>query len=512
MTGVVSGAMLLLSLASTALLAWGARPPGSLRRTGEADGNDERSIHPPWLKGEANPTAFKGLEFTVPEVENLPDFHGNPVGAELVLFVGGNYFFAMAPLVAAFGEEHPELQGRIFYETLPPGILWRQMDHDNTITVGNFTLRVAPDVFQAGRRQLEMMVSQGVLVPPIVKFATNKLALMVPTDSRPSLLTLEDLGKPGVRLAMPNPETEGIARRIQEMLRKAGGDELVKRVYETKVANGEVILTDIHHRQTPMMIMQRRVDGGVTWVTEVNFHETIGTPITGVPIPEEYNVTATFAAALVADAVHRTAARDWLRFLVSKKAQDILAGFGFEPARPDGSLPDEGSGAAAAALANPADEVSVLGAVAEDSDLTRAASDAIKLVYHCDYLDPVRFRAGVRSITHLLNYHQDSGRVVKVAMVFHHHGINFLMKHYRRGSISRPFADRDGLTNHDYFRYELQRLVDRGVAVRVCHNTMRSLGLGSDDLWPFARPVASGIVWVTELQTDHGYAYAKVHD
>jgi hypothetical protein len=55
---------------------------------------------------------MRGFEFTVPEVDVLADFHGDPFNAKLVLYVGGNYFFAMAPLVEAFEAHHPELQGR----------------------------------------------------------------------------------------------------------------------------------------------------------------------------------------------------------------------------------------------------------------------------------------------------------------------------------------------------------------------------------------------------------------
>jgi ABC-type sulfate transport system substrate-binding protein len=37
---------------------------------------------------------------------------------------------------------------------------------------------------------------------------------------------LNDLGKPGVRVSMPNPDWERIAKRIEEAYSKAGGDAL----------------------------------------------------------------------------------------------------------------------------------------------------------------------------------------------------------------------------------------------------------------------------------------------
>ena len=54
------------------------------------------TVYPPWQHGASNHVADRGLEFTVPEVDNLPDFHGNPIDPKLVLYVEGNYVFALA--------------------------------------------------------------------------------------------------------------------------------------------------------------------------------------------------------------------------------------------------------------------------------------------------------------------------------------------------------------------------------------------------------------------------------
>ncbi|MDD2748191.1 MAG: ABC transporter substrate-binding protein, partial [Acidithiobacillus ferrooxidans] len=99
---------------------WGA--PGEFK-------GSKSQVFPPWQNGANNPATSKGLDFTIPEVDNLPDFHGSIDHPQLSIFVGGNYFFAMAPLVAAFEKEHPEIKGRIYYETIPPGLLIRQMEH-----------------------------------------------------------------------------------------------------------------------------------------------------------------------------------------------------------------------------------------------------------------------------------------------------------------------------------------------------------------------------------------------
>jgi molybdate transport system substrate-binding protein len=56
------------------------------------------AIFPPRQHGENNDATQRGLSFSVPQVDDLADFHGNVSDPKLVLYVGGNYFFAMAPL------------------------------------------------------------------------------------------------------------------------------------------------------------------------------------------------------------------------------------------------------------------------------------------------------------------------------------------------------------------------------------------------------------------------------
>ena len=96
----------------------------------------------------------RALEFTVPQVDDLADFHGDITDPKLVLYVGGNYFFAMAPLVAAFEKQHPEYKGSIYWETIPPGLLVKQIEAGGTITSGNMTWTAKPDAYLAGLKKV----------------------------------------------------------------------------------------------------------------------------------------------------------------------------------------------------------------------------------------------------------------------------------------------------------------------------------------------------------------------
>jgi ABC-type molybdate transport system substrate-binding protein len=287
------------------------------------------NVYPPWQRGANNDVAARGLDFTVPEVDNLPDFHGNPIDPKLVLYVGGNYFFALAPLVKAFEAQHREYAGHIFWETLPPGELVKQMEAGGTITVGNMTWTVKPDAYLAGLAAVQRLIAEGRLEGPAVPYVSNTLAIMVPKGNPARVANLNDLGRADIRLAMPNPDTEGITDQIKVSLQKAGGDALVNSIYGAKAKDGSAYLTRIHHRETPMFLMQARAEAGVTWRSEAIFQEQAGNPIEHVDIPAAQNTTGIYAGGVVKDAAHKEAAALWLGFLKTAEAVRIFEGYGF---------------------------------------------------------------------------------------------------------------------------------------------------------------------------------------
>lgn len=291
----------------------------------------ENNFTPPWQNGKNNDAIERGLQFTVPDADNLADFHGNPQNPALSLYVGGNYFFAMAPLVKAFEEKNPQYQGKLYWQTLPPGLLMQQLSNGGTVTVGNMTWNVPPDVYLAGLKKVQEGITAGKLQGPAVPYVTNNLTIMVAKDNPENISGLQDLAKENLMLAMPNPEFEGVARQIKASLHKAGGESLVETVYHEKQTRGTTTLTHIHHRQTPLWIMQGKADAGVTWLSEALFQEQAGHPISHVVIPEAQNTRAVYAGAMVKNARHADAAQAWLTFIRSPEALTIFERYGFEP-------------------------------------------------------------------------------------------------------------------------------------------------------------------------------------
>lgn len=291
----------------------------------------QEEIFPPWQHGANDDAINKGFHFTVPEVDDMADFHGDINHPKLVLYIGGNYFFAVAPLVKAFEAEHPDLKGKVFVVTIPPGLEVKAMKAGGVFTVGNMTFTIKPDAYLAGLKKVKGLIANGMLTGPAVAYVTNNLTIMIPKGNPGHIHGLADFGKPGVKLVMPNPAFEGIARQIEASLKKVGGTVLEQKVYKSGVKDGSTILTHIHHRQSPLFLMQGLADAGITWKSEAIFQEQAGHPISDISIPAKYNTTAIYGGALVKGAAHPEAAKEWLSFVQSPTALKIFEHYGFKP-------------------------------------------------------------------------------------------------------------------------------------------------------------------------------------
>ncbi|MEP7233258.1 MAG: substrate-binding domain-containing protein [Ginsengibacter sp.] len=275
---------------------------------------------PPW-----NTPPQSEVMFTVPGVDNVPDLFGEINDPQLVIFFAGNQFMVIDELINAFKKKYP-IYKRIFAETLPPGILSKQIK-GGSITIGNLKIDLLPDIYSAGKNKIEMTPEW---FSKTEAYAKNNLAIMVKKGNPKKIKSLTDLAKEDIRVSMPNPLWEGIAMQIQEAYIKAGGEDLKVAIMQTKVKDSTTFLTQIHHRQTPMRILYDQSDAGPVWFSEAYYQQMIGNPIEMVEIPEKENTHAVYVAGLLKAAPHKEAAEDFMDFLLSDTAKDIYKKFGFK--------------------------------------------------------------------------------------------------------------------------------------------------------------------------------------
>jgi molybdate transport system substrate-binding protein len=176
-------------------------------------------IEPPWTSWHPG-----GINFTVPGIDNVPDLWGEIVKPDLVIFFAGNQFMAVPDLLDAFRKKYPHYQ-KIYVETLPPGILARQMA-EGGLVIGNLKITIAPDIFTAGEHGIKAVEKKHPgIFEKTVPYARNRLAIMVRKGNPKKITSLKDLGKKDIRVSMPNPHWEGVARQIIAAYEKAGGQK-----------------------------------------------------------------------------------------------------------------------------------------------------------------------------------------------------------------------------------------------------------------------------------------------
>jgi molybdate transport system substrate-binding protein len=279
----------------------------------------DHRFDPPW-----NTPPKSAVQFTVPGIDNVPDLYGDINNPQLVVFFAGNQFMCIDELLEAFKKQYPQYE-KVFAETLPPGILAKQI-LGGSLTIGNMRIDMKPDVYTAGKGRIDQMKND---FSRTEIYAYNRLAIMVPAGNPKNITGLKDLGRKDIRVSMPNPEWEGIAKKIEEAFVKAGGNNLKQTIMEEKVKDSTTFLTQIHHRQTPLRILYGNSDAGPVWYTEAYYQQMIHHPIELVEIPDSENIRATYVAGELRNAPHQKAAKDFMDFLVSPVAKAIYTTYGF---------------------------------------------------------------------------------------------------------------------------------------------------------------------------------------
>ncbi|MBB2151341.1 molybdate ABC transporter substrate-binding protein [Pedobacter gandavensis] len=280
----------------------------------------EHRFDPPW-----NTPPESKVQFTVPGIDNVPDLFGDINDPQLVVFFAGNQFMVIDELLAAFKKKHPQYQ-RVFAETLPPGILAKQIA-EGSIVIGNMRITLKPDVYTAGKSRIEQTPEW---FSKTQVYAKNRLAIMVQKGNPKKLKGLKDLGRKDLRVAMPNPDFEGIGKRIEEAYVKAGGTELKETIMKSKVKDKSTYLTQIHHRQSPMRILYNQSDAAPVWYTEVYYQKMLGHPVEMIEVPDTENIRSQYIAGQLKNAPHPEAAKDFMDFLVGAEANAIYKKFGFD--------------------------------------------------------------------------------------------------------------------------------------------------------------------------------------
>jgi molybdate transport system substrate-binding protein len=175
-------------------------------------------------------------QFSASPFDVVTDLCGDPTTAGLRALFAGNQYMVLPDLVTDFLNVYPDV-GSVFYETLPPGIVVAQL-RQGGLRMGSLELRFTADIIAASPRALNELHDEG-LVGPAAIYASNVLALLVRAGNPSKVVGLTDLARAGLRVALPDPATEGIGRLALQALSAAGDAQLHDEVFDAKARRGE---------------------------------------------------------------------------------------------------------------------------------------------------------------------------------------------------------------------------------------------------------------------------------
>lgn len=147
-------------------------------------------------------------------------------------------------------------------------------------------------------------------------FVSNRLVLIVPTESKLGIKSLRDLTKEGVtKVTMGNPESVPVGRYTQEVLTAEGLWEALK----PRFINGNSV------RQVLDYVMRGEVDAGFVFSTDA----AIAKDKVRVVATMEKHQPIVYPLAVVAATQKKDLALKFIDFTLAAEGQAVLARYGF---------------------------------------------------------------------------------------------------------------------------------------------------------------------------------------
>ena len=252
--------------------------------------------------------------------------------ADLVLWLAGNQFFAMADVIQAFQRQNPSVRS-VGLITLPPGLLmraiqkggWRYQDR---------AFPMQPDVYGSTEIGHLRQLRAGDKMDFYLVYLHNEMELIVAKGNPKQIKGVDDLGRSDVRSMLPNPVDEGIMtfyakpmlQRHDLWERLSGGKEC-----KSCQPTASTYFTAVHHREIPIAIKAGTTDVGIVWVTETRNELQEGGEVQSISLPPQDSMMreVAYVAGALRQAKHPLAARRYLDFLKTDEAQSAYARYGF---------------------------------------------------------------------------------------------------------------------------------------------------------------------------------------
>jgi molybdate transport system substrate-binding protein len=212
------------------------------------------------------------------------------------------------------------------YETASPGTTLT-ISTDSSATLETQIEQGAPaDVFlSADTTNPKKLVDKGLAAGSTVRFAGNKLTIIVPTANPAWIKTPVDLARTGVKVIAAGdavPITKYATMLVANLARETGHPADFAAKYTANIASKEDNVKAVVAK-----IELGEGDAGIVYVTDAK----ASTNVTTVDVPATANVPATYTGVVVKESKNAAAAQAFLTWFAGPDGQAILSTFGFLP-------------------------------------------------------------------------------------------------------------------------------------------------------------------------------------
>lgn len=211
-----------------------------------------------------------------------------------------------------------------------------QHSHANVTVTYNF----------AGSQQLEQQLAQGATADVFASantkymdeaikaelvtdgtqktFVRNRLIVIVPTNNPAHIQTLQDLGKPGMKIVLADKSVP-VGQYALTFLDKASADATYGAAYKANVLKNVASFED-NVKSVFSKVQLGEADAGIVYTSDVSTH---GDEVGSLAIPDALNTIAVYPIAPIKASHYSATAQQFVTYVLSADGQAVLTKYGF---------------------------------------------------------------------------------------------------------------------------------------------------------------------------------------
>jgi molybdate transport system substrate-binding protein len=182
------------------------------------------------------------------------------------------------------------------------------------------------DVFaSANTSYMDAAIKAGVIADGTQKtFVRNRLIVNVPKDNPAHIQTLQDLGKPGIKIVLADKSVP-VGQYALAFLDKASADPAFGATYKANVLKNVASYED-NVKSVFSKVQLGEADAGIVYTSDVSTH---GDEVGSLGIPDALNTIAVYPIAALKVSHNAGTAQQFVAYVLSAEGQSVLKKYGF---------------------------------------------------------------------------------------------------------------------------------------------------------------------------------------